>query len=77
MCQIFVKALDGKMHTFVLELDTSVKRFRKLIAIRLEMPLNRLRLVYGGNQMYDAQTLKEAGLIKECSVHALGTVLGD
>ncbi|KAK9817764.1 hypothetical protein WJX72_001855 [[Myrmecia] bisecta] len=67
--QIFVKMLNGKLHTLTVGSSDSVASVKSKIQVMTGIPADRQRLVFNARPMADERTLEDHGVLKDCTLH--------
>eukprot|EP00466_Bigelowiella_natans_P004449 jgi/Bigna1/42651/e_gw1.66.102.1 len=69
--QIFVKTLSSKIITLDVDASDSIKRVKLLIFDKEGIPIHEQRIIFGGKNLQDSQTLAECKVEKESTLHVL------
>mmetsp|Transcript_15793 Transcript_15793/g.26050 ORF Transcript_15793/g.26050 Transcript_15793/m.26050 type:complete len:274 (-) Transcript_15793:84-905(-) len=69
--QIFVKTLSSKIITLDVDASDSIKRVKLLIFDKEGIPIHEQRIIFGGKNLQDSQTLAECKVEKESMLHVL------
>ena len=67
--QIFIKTLTGRTVSLIVEEDESIKMVKRKFKDKDGIPVNEQRLLYGGHELKDNQTLKDYGIYKDATLH--------
>lgn len=67
--QVFVKTLTGKIITVDVESSDTVENLKAQIEKKENVPVDQQRLVAGGKQLKDEQTLADANVEANSTVH--------
>jgi hypothetical protein len=67
--QLFVKTMTGKTITFTPTLDATVAELKLMVQEKEGIPPDQQRLVFGGEQLEDSDSLRSRGIGKECTIH--------
>ncbi|KAJ3514856.1 hypothetical protein NMY22_g14608 [Coprinellus aureogranulatus] len=60
--EVFIKTLTGKMMTFTVRPATTVLVLKTMHSDREGIPVDQQRLIWGGRQLEDSQTMQELGM---------------
>jgi hypothetical protein len=74
--QVFVKTLTGKSILIQVEAADTVEHVKGILQERLDIPVDRQRLIYGGKEMVDEMTLSEYGVVTNSTLHLVMRLLG-
>lgn len=69
--QIFVKDLEGKTRTFMVQPSDTVLSLKEKVQDKLAIPVNTQRLVYAGRNLNDDCTLHGSGIRKHFTLQLL------
>lgn len=67
--KIFIKTLTGKTTTLDVESDETVEQIKGKISNIKRIPVDQLRLLFGGNHLKDAQSLSDYDIQKESTIY--------
>lgn len=67
--QIFIKTLTGRTVSLIVEEDESIKTVKQKFKDKDGIPVNEQRLLYGGHELKDNQTLKDYGIYRDATLH--------
>lgn len=67
--QIFIKTLTGRTVSLIVEEDESIKTVKQKFKDKDGVPVNEQRLLYGGHELKDNQTLKDYGIYRDATLH--------
>ena len=67
--QIFIKTLTGRTVTLIVEEDETIKTVKQKFKEKDGVPVNEQRLIYGGHELKDTETLKHYGIYREATLH--------
>jgi hypothetical protein len=68
---IWIRALGGQKWKFRATGKENAQEVKKSIAHLVHTPWEQQRLIFGGRQMLDNQTLREAGVVDESVLHVV------
>uniref|UniRef100_A0A0G4F6X8 Ubiquitin-like domain-containing protein n=1 Tax=Chromera velia CCMP2878 TaxID=1169474 RepID=A0A0G4F6X8_9ALVE len=74
--QIFVRNLEGKNLLLSVGPETSVEEVKALVEARDGVPAELQRLIYGGKQLVDEETLEESSIDDEATLYLSASLLG-
>ena len=69
--EIFVKYLTGRTKTHCIDRCASILELKEQILDREGIPLDAMRLIYGGRPLEDHRCLDEYNIQKESTIHLL------
>lgn len=67
--KIFIKTLTGKTTTLDVESDETVEQIKGKISNIKGIPVDQLRLLFGGNHLKDAHSLSDYDIQKESTIY--------
>ena len=67
--QIFIKTLTGRTVSLIVEEDESIRTVKQKFKDKDGVPVNEQRLLYGGHELKDNQTLKDYGIYRDATLH--------
>ena len=67
--QIFLKDIDGSTKTFFIGENDTIENLKELVYEKTKFLLNNQRLIFGGKQLEDNQTIKYYNIQKESTVY--------
>ena len=67
--EIFVKTLNGKVFTILVQSNYSVHLVKEIIQDKEGIPLDQQRLIFAGMQLMDECTIGVYGIKKESMIH--------
>lgn len=69
--QIFVKTLNGPVHSVVCEEEDTIMSVKQALESKYEegMPPSQQRLLYAGKQLDDERTLKDYNIMHNMTIH--------
>lgn len=67
--QIFVRTLENKTSTFLVELDDTIDSLKALIQDKTGTPPEHQRLIYGGKQLEGQNSLRSYNIQMESTIH--------
>jgi len=73
---VFIQSVDGKTITLRVLLEESVGKMKTDLQHKIEVPVDNMRLIYGGKVLMDEITLKEYNLQEHSTIFALFPVKG-
>ena len=74
--QIFVKTLTGNTVTLDVDASDSIYAIKLKIQDRTDMPPGAQRLIYAGKQLEDTKALLDYNIMRESTLHLVGTLRG-
>ena len=66
---MFLKDLQGTTRTIDTSFVDSVRNLKAKVRTKLDLPPISFRLIHNGKQLEDHDTVRHAGLSKECTVY--------
>ena len=69
--QIFVNGLTGKITTYDVEDSSTVESVKEMIRKKEGAPVDKQRLIYGGKQLVDGQTMEDCGIQELSTIRLL------
>lgn len=67
--QVFVRSLTGKTITIECEPNERILSIKQKLAAKENLNIDEQRLVFGGKQLEDGQTLEDYGIEKDATIH--------
>ena len=67
--QIFIKTLTGRTVSLIVDEDESIRTVKQKFKDKDGVPVNEQRLIYGGHELKDNQTLKDYGIYRDATLH--------
>ena len=74
--QIFVKTLTGQTITLAAESSDSIDRIKSTLEDRHGIPKDGQRLIYGGKELKDDNTLLDYNIPSNSTIHLVMRLLG-
>ena len=67
--QIFVATLTGRSITIIVESSDTIKNVKVKVKDKDGVPTNEQRLIYGGHELKDDQTLEDYSIQSDATLH--------
>lgn len=67
--QIFIKTLTGRTVSLMVEEDEVIKTVKEKLKDKDGVPVDEQRLIYGGHELKNDQTLKVYGIYRDATIH--------
>ncbi|EWS72043.1 ubiquitin/40S ribosomal protein S27a fusion protein (macronuclear) [Tetrahymena thermophila SB210] len=68
---LYIKTIDEKMIYIECECTDNVQRVKELVQIKLNMPIERQRIIFAGKQLEDHRILAGYGIQKESTLYVV------
>ena len=69
MSEIFIRTLTGKTLTIPVELGDTIASLKEKVFSIENIPVEEQRLIFGGKQLDDNQTLESYNIQKDSTIH--------
>lgn len=67
--QVFIKTLTGRTITIIVEETDSIKTVKQKVKDKDGVPVDEQRLLYGGSELQDKNTLADYCIQSEATIH--------
>lgn len=67
--QIFIKTLTGRTVSIIVEEDDTILNVKMKLKEKDDIPIDEQRLIFGGHQLEDKQTLKYYDIQRDSTIH--------
>ena len=67
--QIFIKTLTGRTVSIVVEEDDTILNVKVKLKEKADVPVDEQRLIFGGHQLEDKQTIKHYNIQRDSTIH--------
>ena len=74
---IYVKYLDGRTETVIVDPASSIEDVKALVAVESGLPPVNQRLIFAGKQLEDGRLLSEYGIRRNNTLHVVERLRGD
>lgn len=67
--QVFIKTLTGRTVTIIVDEDDTIFNLKMKLKEKEDIPPDEQRLIFGGHQLEDKQTLKHYDIQRDSTIH--------